>query len=854
MKQTLSLTAIGHASSLFLVITFTLCVIFDLLFPEAAMYRSWQVFLPGFKWLSWSSFLLGLIESYGYGWYFALIWVPIYNLGIRLQEKQNYCPDTDTHHPLPSSQHKHAVKPSTHNIYSCPMHPEVQQQQPGNCPKCGMTLQAVSDSSVSIQKQYVCPMHPEIVRNEPGDCPICGMTLEARNAEIKEDTTELVNMTRRFWISLILAIPVFILAMIHDLTPALLPSWVATRPLQWFEFALATPVVWWCGWPFFQKGWASLVHRSLNMFTLIALGVGVAWTYSVVATFWPDIFPALMRDESGAVAVYFEAAAVITSLVLLGQVLELRARSQTSSAIKLLLGLAPKSARLVHDNGEETDIPLEQVQPGNILRVRPGEKIPVDGTVLEGTSSVDESMVTGEPIPVEKTLNNPLIGATVNGTGSLLMRAKKVGSDTLLAQIVHMVIEAQRSRAPIQKLADTVSGYFVPVVVLVALITLFIWWFIGPEPRLAHAVVNAVAVLIIACPCALGLATPVSIMVGTGRGATAGVLIKNAEALEIMEKVDTLVVDKTGTLTEGKPQFSSIKTVNEFPEQNVLQMVASLERASEHPLAAAIIQGVEQRGIALVSVTDFESLTGRGVIGTVNEHRVGLGNRKLMQEKNINIETLVKPAEELRQQGETVMFVSIDGQAAGLVGVADPIKESTPAALQALHEEGIKVVMLTGDSHTTAEAVARKLGIDQVQAEVLPEQKTEVVKNIQAQGGIVAMAGDGINDAPALAQAHVGIAMGTGTDVAMESAEITLVKGDLLGIVKAHRLSRATMGNIRQNLFFAFFYNALGVPIAAGVLYPFLGLLLSPMLAAAAMSFSSVSVITNALRLRKLSL
>ncbi len=883
MKQTLSLTAIGHASSLFLAMTFTLCVVFDLLFPEAAMYRSWQVLLPGFKWLSWSSFLLGLIESYGYGWYFALLWTPIYNFSIRLQKKHRHCSHTDAHHP--------AIKPLADTIYSCPMHPEIQQQKPGNCPQCGMALQAVlesletttkeyvcpmhpevvspepgdcpkcgmalqtiSTSSVSRQKEYVCPMHPEIVRNKPGDCPVCGMTLEVRDVEVEEDTAELDNMTQRFWISLLLAIPVFILAMIHDLAPTLLPSFITTRPLQWFEFVLATPVVWWCGWPFFQKGWASVIHRSLNMFTLIALGVGVAWIYSVVATFLPDIFPALMRDQSGAVAVYFEAAAVITSLVLLGQVLELRARSQTSAAIKLLLGLAPKSARLVQENGQETDIPLEQVQPGNILRVRPGEKIPVDGIVLEGNSSIDESMVTGESIPVEKMPDDPLIGATVNGTGSLLMRAEKVGSDTLLAQIVHMVSEAQRSRAPIQKLADTVSGFFVPAVVLIAITTLLIWWLFGPEPRLAHAIVNAVAVLIIACPCALGLATPVSIMVGTGRGAMAGVLIKNAEALEIMEKVDTLVVDKTGTLTEGKPQFSSIKTVNGFPEQNVLQLVASLERASEHPLAAAIIHGVEQKGISLVSVTNFESLTGRGVIGTVNEHSVALGNRKLMQEQDIDIEALIKPAEELREQGETVMFVGIDGKAAGLVGVADPIKKSTPAALRALHEEGIKVVMLTGDSRTTAEAVARKLGIDQIQAEVLPEQKTEVVKNIQSQGGVVAMAGDGINDAPALAQAHVGVAMGTGADVAMESAGVTLVKGDLMGIVKARRLSRATMGNIRQNLFFAFFYNALGVPIAAGVLFPFFGVLLSPMLAAAAMSFSSVSVITNALRLRNLSL
>ncbi len=855
MKQTISLTAVGHASSLFLAMTFILCVIFDLLFPDAAMYRSWQALLPGFKWLSWGSFFLGLIESYGYGWYFALIWVPIYNLSIHLQEKHQQCSHNETHHQhQPSTNKNHALNALTHPIYSCPMHPEIQQDKPGDCPKCGMTLEAVSNTSVLLQKQYVCPMHPEIVRNEPGDCPICGMALEAREIESEEDTTELNNMTRRFWVSVVLAIPVFIVAMVHDLAPTLLPSSISTRQIQWFEFALATPVVWWCGWIFFQKGWASLVNRSLNMFTLISLGVGVAWTYSVVATFLPDIFPETMRDESGAVAVYFEAAAVITALVLLGQVLELRARSQTSAAIKLLLGLAPKSARLVNDNGEEIDVPLEQVKPGDILRVRPGEKIPVDGTVLEGNSSVDESMVTGEPIPVEKIAGDILIGATVNGTGSLLMRAEKVGSETLLSQIVHMVSEAQRSRAPIQKLVDVVAAYFVPAVVITAVLTLIVWWAWGPEPRLAHAVVNAVAVLIIACPCALGLATPMSIMVGTGRGAMAGVLIKNAEVLEVMEKVDTLVVDKTGTLTEGKPSLTSVVSANGFTDQDVLQLAASLERASEHPLAEAIVKGAENRDLILVQVDGFDSLTGRGVTGEVIGHKVALGNRKLMQELNINIDALVEQAESLRKDGQTVMFVSINGKAAGLIGVADPIKTTTQEALQTLHEEGIKVVMLTGDSRTTAEAVARKLGIDEVKAEVLPEQKTDVVKQLQSEGHIVAMAGDGINDAPALAQANVGIAMGTGTDVAMESAGITLVKGNLMGIAKARRLSHATMRNIRQNLFFAFIYNTLGVPVAAGVLYPFFGLLLSPMIAAAAMSFSSVSVIFNALRLRRLPL
>lgn len=855
MRQTLSLTAVGHASSLFLAMTFILCVIFDLLFPEAAMYRTWQALLPGFKWLSWSSFLLGLVESYGYGWYFALIWVPIYNVSLRLQEKQSLRSQAVIHQKDTHSKPGHAINASGHNpLYSCPMHPEIQQEVPGDCPKCGMSLQAINEPSVSMQHEYVCPMHPEIVRAGPGDCPVCGMALEARDSEQEHDDTELINMTRRFWISLVLALPVFVLAMLYDLAPSLLPSFVKIRPLQWFEFALATPVVWWCGWPFFQKGWASLVNRHLNMFTLIALGVGVAWTYSVVATFWPTVFPELMRNEDGAVAVYFEAAAVITALVLLGQVLELRARSQTSAAIKLLLGLAPKSARLVKDNGEEIGIPLEQVQPGHILRVRPGEKIPVDGSVLEGNSSIDESMVTGEPIPVEKNMNDALIGATVNGTGSILMRAEKVGSDTLLAQIVHMVSEAQRSRAPIQKLVDVVAGYFVPVVVLTAVVTLVVWWLWGPEPRLAHAVINAVAVLIIACPCALGLATPMSIMVGTGRGAMAGVLIKNAEALEIMEKVDTLVIDKTGTLTEGKPKLMSVVTANGFIEQDVLLLSASLERASEHPLAEAIVNGAENKGLILTQVNDFDSLTGRGVIGEVKGYKVGLGNRKLMQETGIDFDTLKEQAELLRKDGQTVMFVSIDGKAAGLVAVADPIKKSTPEALKALHEEGIKVVMLTGDSRTTAEAVALKLGIDEVQAEVLPEQKTAVVKQLQSEGRIVAMAGDGINDAPALAQAHVGVAMGTGTDVAMESAGVTLVKGDLIGISRARQLSSGTMRNIRQNLFFAFIYNALGVPVAAGVLYPFFGLLLSPMIAAAAMSFSSVSVITNALRLRKLPL
>ncbi len=733
-------------------------------------------------------------------------------------------------------------------MYICPMDPEVRQPMPGSCPKCGMALEPESPLAAAVE--YVCPMHPEIVRDEPGDCPKCGMALEPRDVPT-EDNAELTGMTRRFWLSAALATPVFVMAMVADLLPQALPDFISMPVLQWLQFVLATPAVLWGGWPIFQRGWASLVNRNLNMFTLIALGVGVAWTYSVVAMLLPGIFPPEMRSMGGTVPVYFEAAAVIMALVLLGQVMELRARSQTSAAIKLLLGLSPKTARIVRSDGKEEDIPLGQVQPGDVLRVRPGEKVPVDGVVQEGTSALDESMVTGESIPVEKTKGARLIGATVNGTGSLLMRAERVGADTLLAQIVHMVSEAQRSRAPIQRLVDVIAGYFVPVVVLIALLTLAIWGIWGPEPRLAHAIVNAVAVLIIACPCALGLATPMSIMVGTGRGALVGVLIKNAEALEIMEKVNTLVVDKTGTLTEGKPKLVSVVAVAGFDENEVLRLGASLERASEHPLAAAIVNGAQEKNLTLASVTDFRSYTGKGVAGTVEGHAVALGNLKLFEELGIVPGELVARADTLRGDGQTVMLLAIDGKAAGLLGVADPIKESTLEAIRALHKEGVQVIMLTGDNRITAEAVARKLGIDRVEAEVLPEQKASIVKQLQAQGRIVAMAGDGINDAPALAQAHVGIAMGTGTDVAMESAGITLVKGDLRGIVRAVRLSRATMRNIRQNLFFAFIYNVLGIPVAAGVLYPFFGLLLSPIIAAAAMSLSSASVITNALRLRK---
>ena len=702
---------------------------------------------------------------------------------------------------------------------------------------------------------YPCPMHPEVVQSQPGACPKCGMALEPQTATAEEEVNpELEDMQRRFWASLALTAPVFFLAM-SDLIPGQpVQHALGARLITWIQLALATPVVLWGGWPFFERGWASLVNRSLNMFTLIALGTGTAYVYSLVAALAPGIFPASFRGHGGEVAVYFEAAAVITTLVLLGQVLELKARSRTASAIKALLQLAPKTARRLRADGGEEDVPLEQVEVGDRLRVRPGEKVPVDGVVLEGTSSVDESMVTGEPIPAEKAPGSRVTGGTVNGTVSLVLRAERVGRDTLLARIVQMVSEAQRSRAPIQRLADVVAGYFVPAVVLTAVITFVVWAVAGPEPRLAHALVNAVAVLIIACPCALGLATPMSIMVGTGRGALAGVLIKNAEALEVLEKVDTLVVDKTGTLTEGKPRLTSVVVASGGDEGELVRLAASLERASEHPLAAAIVAGAAERGVTLAEAKEFQSVTGKGVRGMVDARAVALGTRALLEELGVAVGGLAESAEALRRDGQTVVFVAVDGKAAGLVGVADPIKASTPEAIRLLHADGVRLVMLTGDSRTTAEAVARKLGIDQVMAEVLPEQKGEVVKKLQREGRVVAMAGDGVNDAPALAQAQVCIAMGTGTDVAMESAGVTLVKGDLRGIARARRLSRATMRNIRQNLFFAFVYNTLGVPIAAGVLYPFFGLLLSPMIAAAAMTFSSVSVISNALRLRRVAL
>ncbi len=740
-------------------------------------------------------------------------------------------------------------------VYICPMDLEVRQSLPGPCPQCGMALEPETVSAPATRTEYVCPMHPEVVRQEPGSCPICGMALEPKTVTLEEEANpELTEMTRRFWISVALTAPIAVLALTEFIPGQPVHRQFSPHFLNWLQLMIASPVVLWGGWPFFQRGWASIVNRSLNMFTLIAIGVGTAYGYSLFATVFPDLFPESFRGHGGEVAVYFDAAAVITTLVLLGQVLELRARSRTSAAIKALLGLAPKTARLIKDDGAEEDIPLERVQPGNRLRVRPGEKIPVDGVVLEGSTSVDESMVTGESIPVEKTAGYKVIGGTVNGTGGFVMRAERVGSDTLLAQIVRMVSEAQRSRAPIQKLADIVAGYFVPAVVLTAVVTFIVWGAIGPEPRMAYALLNAVAVLIIACPCALGLATPMSIMVGMGRGATAGVLIKNAESLEVLEKIDTLVVDKTGTLTEGKPRLQSLVAASGQNENEILRLAASLERASEHPLAAAIVAAAQERGIKLSDAKDFRSLTGRGVLGTIEGKKVGLGNRKLLEELGIRDREFSDRAEELRRDGQTVMFVAVEGSVVGILGVADPIKKSTPEAIRLLHEEGVRIVMLTGDNRTTAEAVARKLSIDEIQAEVLPEQKGEIVKRLQAEGRIVAMAGDGVNDAPALAQAHVGIAMGTGTDVAMESAGVTLIKGDLRGIAKARRLSRGTMRNIRQNLFFAFIYNVMGVPVAAGALYPFFGLLLSPVIASAAMTFSSVSVITNALRLSRLRL
>ena len=699
--------------------------------------------------------------------------------------------------------------------------------------------------------EYTCPMHPEVVQIGPGSCPICGMALEPRvmTADTGENP-ELADMTRRLWISAALSVPLVILAMTsmgggrmaHLLPPAVRP---------WIELALAAPVCLWAGWPFFERAWRSVVTGHLNMFTLIGLGVGVAFGESVVAVVAPGMFPAAVRDVMGHAPIYFEAAAVIVTLVLLGQVLELRARSQTGAAIKALLGLAPDTARRLHDDGREEDVPLSAVQPGDRLRVRPGDRIPVDGVVLEGASAVDESMMTGEPVPVHKHPGDPVVGGTMNGTGSFVMRTERVGADTMLARIVAMVAEAQRSRAPIQQLADVVSGYFVPTVIVVAIGTFLVWLFAGPEPRLAHAIVNAVAVLIIACPCALGLATPMSIMVASGRGASFGVLFRDAEAIERLGSVDTIVVDKTGTLTQGKPELVTVSWTDGFTEEDVLALAASVERQSEHPLAEAIVRGAQGRHLTIAPVTVFSSITGRGVKGAVGGRQVAVGNQVLMRELGIEDDALLRRADALRREGQTVVFVAIDDRSAGLLGIGDPVKVSGAEAIRLLHQQGARVVMLTGDSRATAEAVARKLGIDEIHAEVLPEGKVQVVKRLQRDGRVVAMAGDGINDAPALAAADVGIAMGTGTDVAMESAGVTLVKGDLRGIVRARRLSSQTMRNTKQNLFFAFVYNALGVPLAAGVLYPWFGILLSPMVAAAAMSFSSVSVIANALRLRR---
>jgi Cu+-exporting ATPase len=737
--------------------------------------------------------------------------------------------------------------------YTCPMHPEVLQKVPGSCPRCGMALEPKEQAPPAAKREYVCPMHPEVVRDAPGTCPKCGMALEPRTVASEEDekNPEYAYMRKRFIVGSSLTVPLVIIAM-RGLIPGgyLLDALAGGKTYEWMELVLATPVVLWSGWPFLVRGVQSVANRSLNMFTLIGLGVSVAYLYSVTAVFFPEIFPEAMKSAEGTVGVYFEAAAVIVTLILLGQVLELRARSRTGAAIKALLGLAPKTARKIMDGGEEEDVPLEHVQVGDRLRVRPGEKVPVDGSVLEGASNIDESMISGEPVPVEKHTGDKVVGATVNTTGSIVIKAEKVGADTLLSQIVRMVSEAQRSRAPIQKLADVVAGYFVPVVIVIAVLSFAVWYFVGPEPRLAYALITAVSVLIIACPCALGLATPMSIMVATGKGATVGVLFKNAEAIETLRKVDTLVVDKTGTLTEGRPKLTGILTAKGVEEKTLLRLAATVEKASEHPLAEAIVDGAGEGGVRPADIEDFASHTGMGVSGKVDGRRVLLGNKKLMEESGIEMGGLVEQAEAMREEGQTVMFVAADGGPAGLLAVSDPIKETTPEAIRQLHDEKIRIVMLTGDNRSTAEAVAKKLDIDEVIAEVLPEEKVAAVKKFQDAGRIVAMAGDGINDAPALAQAQVGIAMGTGTDVAMESAGVTLVKGDLRGIVRARLLSRATMANIRQNLFFAFIYNSLGVPVAAGILYPFFGMLLSPIIAAAAMSFSSVSVVANSLRLR----
>ena len=765
-------------------------------------------------------------------------------------DEQDCCHGAD-HSPNEPAKAASGRKPA--KKYFCPMCDGVESDTPGGCPKCGMALERNPTFREPARTIYTCPMHPQIEQDHPGNCPICGMTLEPKNVAAggEEDDTELRDMTRRFWVGTALGVPVFLLAMAHMFPAA--PHWVEGDFSRWTQFVLSTPVVLWAGWPFFVRGWQSIHNRSLNMFTLIAIGVGAAYFFSAVVMLWPQLFPPSFA-EHGKIGIYFEAAAIITVLVLLGQVLELRARSRTGSAIRALLDLAPKTARVVRD-GEEQDVPLEQVLKGEHLRVRPGEKVPVDGRVVEGRSSIDESMISGEPMPVEKASGDHVTGGTVNQTGSILIEAERVGGETMLSQIVEMVAEAQRSRAPIQGLADKVAAWFVPTVIAISLVTFTIWALVGPEPRFAYAIVNAVAVLIIACPCALGLATPMSVMVGVGRGAQAGVLIRKAEAMELMEKVQTLVVDKTGTLTEGRPRLTTIMPAGAIAEQELLAAAAAVEQNSEHPLAAAIVNGAKERNVKVPLVTDFESATGGGVIGNVDGRRVLVGKPDFLRSQSISgLEELEGKAAALQQEGQGAIFVAIDGHAAGVLAVSDPIKESTPAAIEQIHKLGLKVIMLTGDNERTARAVAGKLGIDEVEAGVEPQHKNERVRKLRDGGDVVAMAGDGINDAPALAAADVGIAMGTGTDVAMESAGITLLKGDLRGIEKAIRLSRAMMSNIRQNLFFAFIYNALGIPIAAGVLYPFFGLLLSPIIAGAAMSFSSVSVIANALRLRAVKL
>lgn len=735
--------------------------------------------------------------------------------------------------------------------YVCPMDPEVRQNESGACPKCGMALEPEVLARPETKIEYTCPMHSRVVRDKPGNCPKCGMTLEPRQVAAGEENPELDSMALRFWISIILTLPILLFGMNFGMPGHGLSSWLSPHVAAWVELALATPVVLWAGSPFFQRGWDSIRNRSANMFTLISMGIGLAYIYSLIGVLLPGIFPTSFRDKSGGAPVYFEAAAAITTLVLLGQVLELRARERTGNAIRVLLKLSPSVARLVRADGTEMDIPLQEVAVGDLLRVRPGAKIPTDGVVTDGTSAVDESLMTGEPMPVEKSPASRVVGGTINGTGTFVMRAERVGNDTLLYQIIRMVSEAQRSRAPVQSLADRVASFFVPAVIFVAITTFVAWSLLGPQPKFAYALLNAVAVLLIACPCALGLATPMSIMVGTGRGALAGVLVKDAESLELLEKVDTIVLDKTGTITEGRPHLASITAADGQSELDVLRLAATLEGPSEHPLAAAVNDAAKERNIEMGDLADFHYRPGKGITGAVDGKQAALGSRALFGELNLPLGELDARAQSLETEGQTVVFIAANGKAVGILGVADPIKSTAPEAIEQLHRQKLQIVMVTGDSERVAKAVAQKLGIERVEAETLPGQKSEIVGRLQAEGRIVAMAGDGINDAPALSQANVGIAMGTGTDVAMESAGITLFRGDLRGIVRARTLSKLTMRNIRQNLFFAFVYNAVGVPVAAGVLYPFFGLLLSPVIASAAMTFSSVSVISNALRLRR---